>query len=189
MSKKTFSHILLMGRTSISGIATTLVDTYQYLLTQGVDVTVESTTAELMASHPPQQIADTDALPATIDLIIVIGGDGSLLNAAHIAEQHDLPVLGIHRGTLGFLTDIPPDAIEQIGPVLKGEYIEDKRHFFITEFTSDEGTEQQLALNEVALLRGHTTNMIEFDTYANDKLIYAHRADGLIVATPTGSTA
>ena len=188
MANKTFSHVLLMGREGIAGVPETLEKTHQYLNQQGVKVSVESNSSQLMSANH-QVIADHE-ISADIDLIIVIGGDGSLLHAAHIAEQYALPVLGVHRGRLGFLTDIPPDAIEQIGPVIQGQYLIDKRHFFVSEFTTDNNEKQkELALNEVVLLPSDTAHMIEFDTYANNELIYEHRADGLIISTPTGSTA
>lgn len=188
MTNKHFSHVLLMGRMGVKDVPETLANTYQYLLTQGIEVSVEATSATLMDNiHDPVKV---DNIPDSIDLILVIGGDGSLLNAAHIAVKKHIPVLGIHRGRLGFLTDIPPDALEMIGDVLKGHYVEDKRHFFISSFThSDSTRHQELALNDVVLLPGDIAHMLEFDTFADDKLVYEHRADGLIVASPTGSTA
>ena len=188
MSQKKFSHILLIGRAGIKGVPETLEMTYQYLNQHKIKVSVEENTAKLMTLA--ERVTSSQNLASDIDLIIVIGGDGSLLHAAHIAEQHALPILGVHRGRLGFLTDIPPDAINNIGAVINGNYLVDQRHFFISEFIAEDNQKQQeLALNEVVLLPGDTAHMIEFDTYANDELVYENRADGLIIATPTGSTA
>ena len=144
------------------------------------------------------------------DLIIVVGGDGSLLSAARIAINVDVPVLGINRGRLGFLTDIAPQDIEkELDAILHGSFLEEKR-FLLTAKISDEAiqycdlnqyhdTELQAkkyktyfeseALNDVVLNGGIETHLIEFDIYINEQFVSHERSDGLILATPTGSTA
>ena len=125
------------------------------------------------------------------DLIIVVGGDGSLLGAAQMAVQANLPIVGINRGRLGFLTDIAPDDIEKKLPdILQGHYIEEHRSLIHAMITGEQGslTEEE-ALNDIVLTQGAVSHMIEFDVYIDALFVSHYRADGLIIATPTGSTA
>jgi NAD+ kinase len=172
MSNK-FKNIVLMARRPGDGVLETLNTLTSYLEKQGVKVVLESEAKIISAEN--------------CDLIIVIGGDGSLLSAAHIAAPNNIPVLGINRGTLGFLTDIKPDEIEIIGEILQGKYIEESR--FLLTATVDSSTVEYLALNDVVLLPSEVNHMIEFAVYIDDQFVCLQRADGLIVATPTGSTA
>lgn len=125
------------------------------------------------------------------DLIIVVGGDGSLLSAARMAIQVNTPVIGINRGRLGFLTDILPQDIElQLGAVLDGHYEEEQRFLLQTCIFDEENTYfEGNALNDVVLSRGSETHLVEFDVYVNQQLVSHFRSDGLILSTPTGSTA
>jgi NAD+ kinase len=125
------------------------------------------------------------------DLIIVVGGDGSLLSAARMAVQVNTPVIGINRGRLGFLTDILPHDIEtHLKNVLKGHYSEELR--FLLHMTICDNQQvyfEGTALNDVVLSRGSATHLIEFDVSINQQLVSHYRSDGMILSTPTGSTA
>ena len=125
------------------------------------------------------------------DLVIVVGGDGSLLGAARAMARHGTPVLGINRGSLGFLTDIRPDELEaKVGEVLDGRYC--WRAASCSRLRCAAATEpigQSDALNDVVLHPGKSTRMIEFELYIDGQFVCSQKADGLIVATPTGSTA
>ncbi len=125
------------------------------------------------------------------DLIVVVGGDGSLLSAARMALSVNVPVIGINRGRLGFLTDISPNDIEkQLGAVLSGSYKEEFRSLLTTRIHDENKTYYQgLALNDVVLGRGNETHLVEFDVYIDKQFVSHYRADGIILATPTGSTA
>ena len=125
------------------------------------------------------------------DIIIVVGGDGSLLSAARMAIKVNVPVIGINRGRLGFLTDISPKQIEsELAKVLNGQYEEEHRFLLQTQVHVEENTYfQGDALNDVVLSRGNETHLIEFDVYINQQLVSHFRSDGVILATPTGSTA
>ncbi|MBA2649790.1 MAG: NAD(+) kinase [Legionella sp.] len=125
------------------------------------------------------------------DLIVVVGGDGSLLSAARMAIKVNTPVIGINRGRLGFLTDISPHDIEtQLGSVLKGEYTEENRFLLHTRIYDDQMTYfDGDSLNDVVLSRGRETHLIEFDVFINQQLVGHFRSDGIILSTPTGSTA
>ena len=125
------------------------------------------------------------------DLIIVVGGDGSLLSAARMAIQVNVPVIGVNRGRLGFLTDIYPERLtEQLERILNGEYYEERR-FLLSARISDESNIyfQGDALNDVVLMQGDEPHLIAFSLHINNNYVCSHRADGLIIATPTGSTA
>jgi NAD+ kinase len=122
------------------------------------------------------------------DLIIVIGGDGSLLSAARMAVHNDVPVIGINRGNLGFLTDIAPGELElHLGPVIQGIYTQENR--FLLSLELEHQDQPAIALNDIVLNRANETHLITFDVYINQQFVSHYRADGLIVATPTGSTA
>ncbi|MDO5654073.1 MAG: NAD kinase [Brachymonas sp.] len=124
------------------------------------------------------------------DVAVVVGGDGTMLNTARQLAGH-LPLIGINQGRLGFMTDI---ALEQVGnvlpPMLQGNYSEDARHLLhATVLSNDEVVFESLALNDVTINRESTSGMIELRVEVDGHFVYNQRADGLIVATSTGSTA
>ncbi len=189
MANKTFHHIILMGRPGVEGVPETLIALKDYLLSLNVNVAIEKNTATMLGSHKLPVFSNNN-IPVESDLIIVVGGDGSLLNAAHVALGPNLPVLGINRGRVGFLTDIRPDNLDKVGDVLKGQYQEEQRFLLNAELRHKNKTlSHNIALNDVVLLPGDIAQMIEFETYINDRFVCSQRADGLIVASPTGSTA
>ncbi len=125
------------------------------------------------------------------DLILVVGGDGSLLSAARLAAHLEVPVIGINRGRLGFLTDISPNALnEALNQVLSGHYQAETR-FLLTLKTPHTSADpiHNTALNDIVLSRASGTHLIAFDVYIDQQFVSHYRADGLIIATPTGSTA
>lgn len=184
-----FQRIGLIGRTSIEGISEPITNLINFLGAQGCEVTVETQTSSILSQNNIKT-ADKGDLCKGVDLIIVVGGDGSLLNAAHIAAPHGVPVLGVNRGTLGFLTDINPENLEPISEILNGNYIEERRFMLKADVPVDHVSKEVVsALNDVVLLPGDKTRMINFDVNINGNFAYTLRADGLIVSTPTGSTA
>lgn len=147
---------------------------------------------ETASSFPmPLPVVAKEEMDETRDLIVVVGGDGSLLSAARMAIEVKVPIIGINRGTLGFLTDISPEHIEQqLGPVLEGSYQEEDR--FLLEAHIYNGRRiyyHSLALNDVVLGRGDATQLIDFNVYIDNQYVSHYRSDGMIVSTPTGSTA
>ena len=132
-----------------------------------------------------------DTLVKGADLIIVVGGDGSMLDAARSVINHQKPVLGLNRGGLGFLTDISPTEFEdQILAVLNGNFTEEKRFLLEAHVTrAGKKVESSTALNDVVLYSGHIARMIEFETFIDNQFVFSLRSDGIIVSTPTGSTA
>ena len=189
MSKQIFSNILLMARPGVPGVEETLVSLIEHLQNLQLTVAIEKSSSNIIKSHKIS-VHPENKLPPETDLVIVVGGDGSLLSAAHLALKNDLPVLGINRGRLGFLTDIHPDELNKIEHVLKGNYVEERRFLLQAELSEENRKPAHLsALNDVVLLPGNTAHMIEFETHINNQFVCRQRADGLIIATPTGSTA
>lgn len=125
------------------------------------------------------------------DLVVVVGGDGSLLHAARDLVDFDIPILGVNRGRLGFLTDILPHELEdRVADVLKGNYVTTERFMFEAEvLRGDSIVDRGTALNDVILQASGSIRMVEFELHIDNQFVYTQRSDGLIISTPTGSTA
>lgn len=132
-----------------------------------------------------------DSLTKQANLIIAVGGDGAMLNAARLAAQAGIPMLGINRGRLGFLADVnPKDQLEPLDRLLAADFDSEERMLLHAEIVTDAGTEDcGLALNDVVVKRQDTGRMLEFESYVDGTYVNTHGGDGFIVATPTGSTA
>jgi NAD+ kinase len=132
-----------------------------------------------------------DELPLRAQLIISIGGDGTLLQAARLAAAHDVPLLGINRGRLGFLTDVlPQEVAASVDALIEGRCSTDRRPLLEARLRRADGTTvSEMALNDVVLLRRETGRMLDFETRVNDRYVNSHSGDGFVVATATGSTA
>jgi len=185
-----FQKIGLVGRPDHAGVVTTLRRLIEFLLSRELDVRLETQTAD-MVPDIQQPHCHRDELGAQVDLVIVVGGDGSMLNAARALADDNVPVLGINRGRLGFLTDIRPDEIETaLSRVLDGEFRDEYR--FMLEFSvrrDNKMLKGGTALNDVVLHPGTAAQMIEFELFVDEQFVNSQQSDGLIVATPTGSTA
>lgn len=184
-----FKSIGIIGRVRNSGVKETFKALIDYLQKLDMPFYLEEETAESL-NETTLTTLSRENLGKHCDLLIVIGGDGSLLHAAHIAVSQDLPVLGINRGSLGFLTDILPTELAKIGTILQGEYTIEKR-FLLTTLVEIHGEHigQDDSLNEVAIIPDAIPHMIEFEIYIDDQFVCSQNSDGLIAATPTGSTA
>lgn len=190
MIKDSFRNIGLIGRPGRSSVIDTLNLLEQYLHHAGLTVIYDEDTAKLM-EREGLQVCSRSLLGEVCDLVIVVGGDGSLLHAARALARYKTPVLGVNRGRLGFLTDISPDdVISKVEAVLNGHYSTDQRFLLNLEVRSaGNPVGEALALNDVVLHAGKSVHMIEFELYIEGQFVYRQRSDGLIVATPTGSTA
>ena len=136
-------------------------------------------------------VGDRHFLGQQCDLVIVVGGDGSMLSAARVMAKYGVPVIGINRGKLGFLTDIAPDQVEaSIEAVLAGEF-ETSNRFMLSAHVLRNGEEvgRGSGLNDIVLHPGKSARMLAYDLSIDGTAVYFDRADGLIIATPTGSTA
>ncbi|CAC9502955.1 NAD kinase (EC 2.7.1.23) [uncultured Gammaproteobacteria bacterium] len=136
-------------------------------------------------------VQDDKQITEQADLIIVVGGDGSLLNTARTFVDKKIPILGINLGRLGFLADVPVTNMEEIvSEVLNGDFTKEERRLLSCQVEQDgKILGQFLALNDAVVHRTETLKMIEFDLFIDDKFVSNQRADGLIITTPTGSTA
>ena len=185
-----YKNIGLIGRVENAAVIESISVIQDYLLSRGLNVIIEEKTAAAISDHG-MTVCDQQALGETSDLVIVVGGDGSMLGAARALARHKVPVLGVNRGRLGFLTDISPSNLEAgLEQVLKGNYILENR-FLLEATIQRDGESVGLghALNDVVLQPGMATRMIEFELFVDGLFVYSQRSDGLIIATPTGSTA
>lgn len=189
-----FNNIGLVGRPGHAGVVDTLRRLLKFLGGKELTIFIDDLTAELIDGHGQQQ-CKREELSKFCDLVIVVGGDGSMLNVSKFVASDQVPVIGINRGRLGFLTDVLPDELEEgITAVLEGSYSVDSR--FLLDVAARPGedidAEQQhlgSALNDVVLHPGKAAQMIKFELFVDGKFVYSQESDGLIVATPTGSTA
>ena len=183
--------VILVGRPKVPGVRETANALYEFLIQRQAAVAVDSETAKMLTAEYDPVLVSPEVL-SSFELIIVVGGDGSLLNAAHLALPYNLPVLGINRGRLGFLTDIHPKDLQKVGEVLDGHYHIEPRFLLEAHLYKEsvpEAFAQDVALNDVVLLPGDIAHMIAFEIYIDQQFVCKQRADGLIIATPTGSTA
>ncbi len=186
---KPFKTIGIIGRVKTSGVKETLKSLIDYLKSLKQNIIIEAETAESI-EDASLKTSPRDQLGQHCDLVIVVGGDGSILNAVHAIIDESIPVLGINRGSLGFLTDILPSELEKIKDILQGKYTLEKR-FLLTATAKFQNNiiGQDDALNEVALIPSTAPHMNEFEIYIDDQFVCSLSSDGLIIATPTGSTA
>lgn len=185
-----FKRIGLIGRAGHAGVADTLGLLRNILQARGLQVLCDDQSAAMLSGPAPQVVPRAE-LGALVDLVIVVGGDGSMLGVAQQLASHSVPVLGVNRGRLGFLTDILPHEIDtRLTEVLAGHYTEESR-FLIECEVRRKGSilHTGSALNDVVLHPGTAARMLEFELFINDQFVNSQQSDGLIVATPTGSTA
>lgn len=185
-----FSTIAIVGRPDHEGVVDSVRTLTGFLASRSVRVIMDDTTANLIsASDIP--IYTREEISSNCDLVIVVGGDGSMLSMAKFIASEEVPVLGVNRGRLGFLTDVLPDDIEeQLTQVLEGEYTLEKRFLLEVQLRRGDSREDLgYALNDVVLHPGQAAQMIEFELFVDERFVYSQESDGLIVATPTGSTA
>ena len=168
----------------------------QHLKARGISVILEAVTAAALQEHGFENTenyltSSREEMGQQAQLVLVVGGDGSLLNAARALSVHNVPVMGINRGRLGFLTDIhPDDMFSLVDQVLDGKYVEEQRFLIECQvMRQGEKVGEGRALNDIVLHLGKILRMIEFEVTVDDHFVYRQRADGIIVATPTGSTA
>jgi NAD+ kinase len=192
-----FRQVALIGKyhaaASGSGAGSTratLEDIAQFLGTQGCDVVVERETAS-STGITGYTTLDVPAIGAQCDLGLVVGGDGTMLAIGRQLARHGVPLIGINQGRLGFITDIPLDQFRAtLTPMLRGEYEEDHRSLMHARVLRDgDCVFDALAMNDVVVHRGATSGMVELRVEVDGHFVANQRADGLIVASPTGSTA
>ena len=182
-----FQKIGVLGRHEDSRVAEAMQTLVRHLLSAGVDVFMADTIdLDIDLKRVPES-----SLAEQVDLLIAVGGDGTMLYACGVAQEHDVPLLGVNRGRLGFLADITPDEmITRIDQVLAGDYLKESRLMLRAVLTRPDGSDVVVdALNDVVLQRRETGRMVDFETRIDGRYVNTHAGDGLIIATPTGSTA
>ena len=185
-----FPRVALVGRHASPSIAAPLAELAAFLAARGHRVVLDAGTAQY-APVPGCETVATSELAGHADLAIVVGGDGTMLSLARRLAPFDVPLIGVNQGRLGFLTDIPITRMEAtLDAILSGRYVEERRTLLVAEVVRKDGSrETALALNDVVLNRGGGGTMIDCAVEIDGRFVYAMRADGIIVATPTGSTA
>jgi NAD+ kinase len=193
--------VALIGRQESPEVADSIVALSGFFQSRGLTVFIESETAievgQLLgaASLQRAECAEFSRIGNEVDVAIVVGGDGTLLHAARQLARFDIPLVGINQGRLGFMTDIArSNMIEAMTLLLEGKFTPEDRLLLDTQVIFGGASSQwqplaNVAFNDVVIDKGATGRMIEFELRVDDEFIYSARADGLIICTPTGSTA
>jgi len=187
---KRFRHAAIVGKHQALGMRDLLEELAQFLAREGLDVSLERATAQNtgLTGYGAMSAAE---MGAECDLAVVVGGDGTMLGIARELARHDIPMVGINQGRLGFITDIPVGQFrEALAPMVAGDYEEEHRSMLDGSVWRDgERIFEGLSMNDVVVSRGATASMVELKIDIGDEFVANLRADGLIVASPTGSTA
>jgi NAD+ kinase len=185
-----FRHVVIVGKYQARGIRPVLEEIAHFLVSCGLEVSFDRDTAEATG------VTDFDALThdemaTRCDLAVVVGGDGTMLGIARDLARRGVPLVGINQGRLGFITDVAIGQYrEALAPIVEGHYEQESRSMLQGEVWRDgDRISDGLALNDVVVSRGATASMVELRVDIDDDFVANLRADGLIVATPTGSTA
>ncbi len=185
-----FNNIALIGKYRDSDVDETLMALSIFLDELGCDHVFDESSADI-ANKPHLKTATRAEIGAQCDLAIIVGGDGSLLHTARSLARYEVPLLGINRGRLGFLVDISPnEMLLWLRNILNGKYQEEQRILLrAVTHHGDSQTSESYAFNDVVIHKWQMARMIETETYIDGRLVSNLRSDGLIIATPTGSSA
>jgi NAD+ kinase len=184
-----FERIALIGNDRDNRVIESLQILAAHLIERARQVLVDEASAiefgEKVRRHKESSLA------GQVDLVVAVGGDGTMLHAARLASPHGVPVLGVNRGRLGFLADIGPmDLRQRLDEILEGHYVRDHRAMLQARLASPTAADRTChALNDVVLLKWRTGRMLDFETWIDGRYVNTHGGDGLVVATATGSTA
>ncbi|HXK57105.1 MAG TPA: NAD(+) kinase [Gammaproteobacteria bacterium] len=180
-----FQTIGLIGKLEAPIPKEMLLQLNQFLHSNGQKVLLEESTGSKIPGHG-MEVASLDQIGCVCDLAIVVGGDGTLLHTARSLADYHVPLVGVNLGRLGFLVDISPsEMLVKLSQIFSGHYLEDRRFLLHAEINGSTST----ALNDVVIHKWNTARMIEFETYIDGYFVDAQRSDGMIISTPTGSTA
>ncbi|GAA4799949.1 NAD kinase [Litoribaculum gwangyangense] len=188
--------VAVFGRFYNKTTSASVLTLFNYLLKKDVDAYIETEFYNLIKNNSSiikdfESFKIFDTLDTSFDLLISVGGDGTILRAITFVKDIDIPIVGINTGRLGFLATIQVDAIEQaIQNIIDGKYKISKRSLLSIETTPENSdiTEMNFALNEITVSRKNTTSMITVETYLDGEYLTSYWSDGLIISTPTGST-
>jgi NAD+ kinase len=185
-----FRHAALVGKPQAQGIRPVLEEIAQFLVRQGLEVSIERETADATGLTGYGALHRTE-IGRHCDIALVVGGDGTMLGIARQLARHGVPLIGINQGRLGFITDVPVgQVLEALAPIIAGDFEEEHRAMLDgCVFRDGEQIFESVSMNDVVVSRGATASMVELRVQIGEEFIANIRADGLIVASPTGSTA
>lgn len=185
-----FKTVALIGKYNSPATGDPLLRLALFLEEQGYGVLVERQTAEStgVSAFP---MASLEEIGERADLAVVLGGDGTMLNIARALHTYGVPLVGINQGRLGFLTDVSADTmLETMAEILAGDYLSEARFLLsVTIRRHGENVHEACAFNDAVVSKGATARLIELEVFVDGQFVYSQRSDGLIVSTPTGSTA
>lgn len=185
-----FKTIGLIGKYDDPSVGEAVTRLTAHIQSHGLQVLIDAGTAET-APDATWEVVSRDAIGERCDLAVVVGGDGTLLNAARSLSSYDVPLVGINLGHLGFLTDISPEYMtDGMDQILRGDYSMEERFLLHCSILREgEVVSESEAFNDVVVHKWNVARMIELEAHINGQLVNQLRSDGLIVSTPTGSTA
>jgi NAD+ kinase len=185
-----FKKIAVVGKYPAAGITESLSEIADFLVRSGYDVALEADTAAHVGLQDYAALT-VEEIGACADVAIVVGGDGTMLGIARRLAPYDVPLIGINQGRLGFMTDITLDRVMPLlAEMLSGTFESEQRSLLEGSVIRESGTiYHALAFNDVVVSRGSGSGMVELRVHVDGRFMYNQRSDGLIVATPTGSTA
>ncbi|MBW0170359.1 MAG: NAD kinase [Hydrogenophaga sp.] len=185
-----FAHVVIVGKYHAPGARNAVEEIAHFLHDEGCEVSLERETASNTGLQQYPAL-DVPAMGKACDLALVVGGDGTMLGIGRQLARYGVPLVGINQGRLGFITDIPFDSYrEKLRPMLRGEFEEDSRALMAaTVWRDGRCVFEATALNDVVVNRGGVASMIELRVEVDGHFVANQRADGLIIASPTGSTA
>jgi NAD+ kinase len=184
-----FRTVALWGRLAERSVTEPALQLLSHLRERGLAVLASITSDPTRSLAGAEYVAEKE-IAARADLVIAIGGDGTMLHAARNVAARDVPLVGINRGRLGFLTDVSPEhMLDALDAILAGNYLAERRLMLTAASAERAGSQALFALNDVVLQKGDTGRLLDFTTEVDGLYVNTHRGDGLIVATPTGSTA
>lgn len=187
---KSFHTIALIGKYDSPEIGGALLHLADFLRNRGHDVLIARNTADHIGSagYPTAELAE---IGLRADLVVVLGGDGTMLSIARMLAKDGIPLVGVNQGHLGFLTDVPVEImLECLASILDGEFIAEQRLLLTAGIArGSQAIFSACAFNDVVVSKASTGRLIEFEVFIDGDFVYRQRSDGLVIATPTGSTA
>lgn len=184
-----FKTVALWGRLNEQSVTEPAREILTHLRKRGITVLASAASDAARALVGATHVDERELL-ARADLVVAIGGDGTLLHAGRSVAAREVPLVGINRGRLGFLTDVSPEhMIEALDAILAGDFLAERRLMLAATLADHAAGRALFALNDIVLQKGDTGRLLDFTTDVDDAYVNTHRGDGLIVATPTGSTA
>ncbi len=185
-----FKTVALVGKYDSPEVGDNLPKLADFLRSLGYAVLISHNTADQLGvvDHPTAALAE---IGQRADLVVVVGGDGTMLSIARMLAGHDVPLVGVNQGRLGFLTDVPVDSMfESLAEILAGEFVAENRLLLNASILRcGQSIFSACAFNDVVVSKGSSGRLVEFETQVDGEFVYSQRSDGLVIATPTGSTA